>query len=207
MISSSLLSTTNSSKGGYLDELKFIRYPNDNTAYQSVGNGILDTYLSHIPLQLIDNAKKNPNLKIYDKGGLSYGLLINPSNSSQTFNPFSIQDIRYALNFLIDRNFIVNDVLNGFGSSIVEPYGQYSPEYQNIVDVIEPLKIKYDPEFASGLISNSMEKVGAKLDINGKWIFKEKPVIVKILIRNDDPIKITFGNVVASEPRNRVFQS
>ncbi len=198
MISSSLLSTTNSSKGGYLDELKFIRYPNDNTAYQSVGNGILDTYLSHIPLQLIDDAKKNPNLKIYDKGGLSYGLLLNPSNSSQTFNPFSIRDIRYALNFLIDRNFIVNDVLNGFGSSIVEPYGQYSPEYQNIVDVIEPLKIKYDPEFASGLISNSMEKVGAKLDINGKWIFKEKPVIVKILIRNDDPIKITFGNVVAS---------
>jgi peptide/nickel transport system substrate-binding protein len=198
MISSSLLSTTNSSKGGYLDELKFIRYPNDNTAYQSVGNGILDTYLSHIPLQLIDDAKKNPNLKIYDKGGISYGLLLNPSNNSQTFNPFSIRDIRYALNFLIDRNFIVNDVLNGFGSSIVEPYGQYSPEYQNIVDVIEPLKIKYDPEFASGLISNSMEKVGAKLDINGKWIFKEKPVIVKILIRNDDPIKITFGNVVAS---------
>jgi peptide/nickel transport system substrate-binding protein len=198
MISSSLLSTTNSSKGGYLDELKFIRYPNDNTAYQSVGNGILDTYLSHIPLQLIDDAKKNPNLKIYDKGGISYGLLLNPSNNSQTFNPFSIRDIRYALNFLIDRNFIVNDVLNGFGSSIVEPYGQYSPEYQNIVDVIEPLKIKYDPEFASGLISNSMEKVGAKLDINGKWIFKEKPVIVKIVIRNDDPIKITFGNVVAS---------
>ena len=60
MISSSLLSTTNSTKGGYLDELKFIRYPNDNTAYQSVGNGILDTYLSHIPLQLIDNAKKTP---------------------------------------------------------------------------------------------------------------------------------------------------
>jgi peptide/nickel transport system substrate-binding protein len=198
MISSSLLSTTNSSKGGYLDELKFIRYPNDNTAYQSVGNGILDTYLSHIPLQLIDDAKKNPNLKIYDKGGISYGLLLNPSNNSQTFNPFSIRDIRYALNFLIDRNFIVNDVLNGFGSSIVEPYGQYSPEYQNIVDVIEPLKIKYDPEFASGLISNSMEKVGAKLDINGKWVFKEKPVIVKIVIRNDDPIKITFGNVVAS---------
>jgi peptide/nickel transport system substrate-binding protein len=205
MVSSSSLSASNSSKGGYFDELKFIRYPNDNTAYQSVGNGILDTYLAHIPLQLIDNAKKNPTLKIYGKGGITYDLLLNPSTNNQTLNPFSIRDIRYALNFLIDRNFIVNDILNGFGNSIVEPYGQYSPEYLNIVDTIEPLKIKYDPGFASRLISDSMEKLGAKLDINGKWIFKEKPVIVKILIRNDDPIKITFGNVVASVLDNQGF--
>ncbi|MDQ6724144.1 MAG: ABC transporter substrate-binding protein [Thermoproteota archaeon] len=193
------LASSSSTTGGYLDELKFIRYSNDNIAYQEVSNGNLDTYLSHIPLQLIDDAKKNLNLKIYNKDGLSYGLLMNPSNNSQSFNPFSIRELRYALNFLIDRNFIVNDVLKGFGNSIVEPYGQYSPEYPNIINVVDPLKIKYDPEFALTLISDSMKKVGAVMDNNGKWNINGKPVIIKILIRNDDPLRKTFGDLVASE--------
>ena len=59
--------SSESSKGGYFDELKFIRYSNDNIAYQEVNNGNLDTYLSQIPLQLINEAKKNLNLRIYDK--------------------------------------------------------------------------------------------------------------------------------------------
>lgn len=195
----SVSSSTSPGTGGYFDGLKYVRYSNDNIAYQELGNGNLDTYLSHIPLQLINDAKKNLNLKIYDKSGFSYGLLVNPSNNTQTFNPFSIKEIRYALNFLIDRNFIVNDILKGFGNSIVEPYGQDSTEYQNIIDVVEPLKIKYDPQFALGLISNSMKKIGATMDINGKWIFNGTPVVVKILIRNDDPLRKTFGDLVASE--------
>ena len=204
-INYSLASQSTSSKpsvsttGGYIDELRFIRYSNPNIAYQETGNGNLDTYLFQIPLQLVEEAKKNPNLKIYEKEGISYGFLLNPSNNNQTFNPFSIKEIRFALNFLIDRNFMVNDVLKGFGYPIVEPYGQFSPEYQNIVDVVEPLKIKYNPEFASTMISESMKKAGAVLNTNGKWIYNEKPVTIKILIRNDDTIKKTFGDVVAAE--------
>ncbi len=203
--SSSFTSSSSNTTGGYFDKLKFIRYSNDNIAYQEVSNGNLDTHLSHIPLQLIDDAKKNPNLKVYGKDGVSYGLLLNPSNNDQTFNPFSIREIRYALNFLIDRNFIVNDILKGFGNSIVEPYGQYSPEYQNIVNVVAPLKIKYDPEFASALISDSMKKVGAIIDNNGKWNIDGKPVIIKIVIRIDDPLRKTFGDLVASELDKRGF--
>lgn len=195
---SSLIPSSNTT-GGYIDELRFIRYSNPNIAYQETGNGNLDTYLFQIPLQLVEEAKRNPNLNIYEKEGLSYGFLLNPSNNNQTFNPFSIKEIRFALNFLIDRNFMVNDVLKGFGYPIVEPYGQFSPEYQNIVDVVEPLKIKYNPEHASAVISDSMKKAGASLNTNGKWVYHDKPVNVKILIRNDDTVRKTFGDVVSSE--------
>ncbi|HXT83597.1 MAG TPA: ABC transporter substrate-binding protein [Verrucomicrobiae bacterium] len=193
------ISPLKNSTGGNLDEIKFLRYSNDNVAYQEVSNGHLDAYLSHIPLQLINDAKKNPDIRVYNKDGASYGLLLNPSNNTQTFNPFSIREIRYALNFLIDRNYIVNDILKGFGTLLVEPYGPYSPEYPNVVDVVEPLKIKYDPQTASNLISESMKKAGAKVDSDGKWIYNNTPVVIKILIRNDDPVKKAFGDVVASE--------
>lgn len=196
--SKSAFSVENKS-GGYADQIKFIRFSNENVAYQQVGNGQLDAYFFQIPLQLVEIAKKNPNLKVYEKEGLSYGLLINPSNSSKSFNPFSIKEVRFALNFLIDRNFIVNNILKGFGESIVEPYGSASPEYHNILPIIDPLKIRYDAAFAQSMISDAMTKAGATLDSSGKYNIEGKPVTVKILIRNDDLLRKSFGDYVAAE--------
>lgn len=185
--------------GGFADFIKFIRFSNENVAYQQVSNGQLDSYFFQIPLQLVESAKKNPNLKVYEKEGLTYGLLLNPSNASKSFNPFSVKEIRFALNFLIDRNFIVNNILKGFGEQIVEPYGSRSPEYYNVLPVIDPLKIRYDQEFAKDKISRAMTDAGATLSPSGKYNYNGQPVTVKILIRNDDLLRKSFGDYVASE--------
>ena len=202
--SKSVFSVENIS-GGYADQIKFIKFSNENVAYQQVSNGQLDAYFFQIPLQLVEIAKKNPNLKVYEKEGLSYGLLINPYNSSNSFNPFSIKEVRFALNFLIDRNFIVNNILKGFGEPIVEPYGSTSPEYQNVLPIIDPLKIRYDAKFAQNIINDAMSKVGVTLDSNGKYTIEGKPVTVKILIRNDDLLRKSFGDYVAAELDNIGF--
>jgi peptide/nickel transport system substrate-binding protein len=202
--SKSVFSVENKS-GGYADQIKFIKFSNENVAYQQVSNGQLDAYFFQIPLQLVEIAKKNPNLKVYEKEGLSYGLLINPYNSSNSFNPFSIKEVRFALNFLIDRNFIVNNILKGFGEPIVEPYGSTSPEYQNVLPIIDPLKIRYDAKFAQNIINDAMLKVGVTLDSNGKYTMEGKPVTVKILIRNDDLLRKSFGDYVAAELDNIGF--
>jgi peptide/nickel transport system substrate-binding protein len=185
--------------GGYADQVKFIRFSNENVAYQEVSNGNLDSYFFQIPLQLVESAKKNPNLEVFEKEGLSYGLLLNSYNGNQTFNPLSIKEIRFALNFLIDRNFIVNNILKGFSDPIVEPYGPTSPEYHNVFSVIDPLKIRYDVNFANKTIKDAMTKAGAFMDQTGKYVINGKPVHVKILIRNDDLIRKSFGDFVASE--------
>lgn len=185
--------------GGYADQVKFIRFSNENVAYQEVSNGHLDSYFFQIPLQLVESAKKNPNLEVFEKEGLSYGLLLNPYNTNQTFNPFSIKEIRFAMNFLIDRNFIVNNILKGFSNPIVEPYGPTSPEYHNVLPVVDPLKIRYDLTLATKSIKDSMTKAGANMDETGKYTLNGKSVLVKILIRNDDLLRKSFGDFVASE--------
>ncbi|WP_186434343.1 ABC transporter substrate-binding protein [Candidatus Nitrosocosmicus arcticus] len=185
--------------GGYADQVKFIRFSNENVAYQEVTNGHLDSYFFQIPLHLVESAKKNSNLEVFEKEGLSYGLLINPYNASQTFNPFSIKEIRFAMNFLIDRNFIVNNILKGFSNPIVEPYGPTSPEYHNVIPVVDPLKIHYDLTLATKSIKDSMIKAGAIMDGTGKYTLNGKAVLVKILIRNDDLLRKSFGDFVASE--------
>ena len=185
--------------GGYADQVKFIRFSNENVAYQEVSNGQLDSYFFQIPLQLVESAKKNPNLEVFEKEGLSYGLLLNPYHGNQTFNPFSIKEIRFAMNFLIDRNFIVNNILKGFSNPIVEPYGPTSPEYHNVLPVVDPLKIRYDITLATKSIKDSMTEAGAVMDQTGKYTLNGKSVLVKILIRNDDLIRKAFGDFVASE--------
>jgi peptide/nickel transport system substrate-binding protein len=61
------------------------------------------------------------------------------------------------------------------------------------------LKIRYDPQFALKTIRDNLERQGAKLDANNRWVYDNKPIVVKILIRNDDLIRKTFGDLVSSE--------
>ena len=55
-------------------------------------------------------------------------VLVNPAESEK-FNPFSNKDARFALNYLLDRKLIVNELMGGYGSSIISYYGPTDPEY------------------------------------------------------------------------------
>src|SRR5208282_5964284 len=42
-----------------------------------------------------------------------YGLEINPTNTSTGFNPFQFQPVRFALNYLVGRDYFVGNLLGG----------------------------------------------------------------------------------------------
>ena len=115
-------------KGTNFDKVEFIQYSDDNTAVEEVKNGHLDIYYSAIPIDRLDDQSKQ-NLKIFQSSGTSYSLLLNPAISNDTFNPFSIQQVRFALNYLIDRDLIVDEVLNGYGTTMISAYKPYDPDY------------------------------------------------------------------------------
>ena len=52
------------------------------------------------------------------------------------------------MNFLVDREFVVDEILKGYGSGMIDPFGQYSPEYLNLIDTVESFGIKYNPALA-----------------------------------------------------------
>jgi len=43
------------------------------------------------------------------------------------------------MNYLVDRDFVVNEILKGYGVQMVDPYKVYSPEYPNIIDTVQSL--------------------------------------------------------------------
>jgi peptide/nickel transport system substrate-binding protein len=193
-------------KGAYIDGVRFIQYLDDNVALQEIKSGHLDTYFSRIPLETVSTVKADPNLKVYDRIAGSFGLLLNPapSRDNSSINPFQFRQVRFAMNYLVDRDFVVDEILRGYGTPLVAPFGVYSPEYLNVLNTIESFGFRYNPQFAQKLISDTLTKEGAA-NQGGKWFFKGNPINVRILIRSDDPQRLSMGELVASELQSAGF--
>ena len=128
-----------SDKGAYTDNIRFIQYLDGNTALQDIRAGKLDTYYFRVPLERVTAISNDPNLKIYEKNAGSFAFLLNPAPSKDPniLNPFQFKEIRFAINYLINREFIVDEILNGYGSVQVDALGISSPEYESIIPICE----------------------------------------------------------------------
>jgi peptide/nickel transport system substrate-binding protein len=187
-------------KGSYIDQARFIQRVDENLALEEIKSGTLDTYFSPIPAEAANDARNDPRLKVYDKTAGSLGLFVNPAPAadSNTLNPFQFREVRYALNYLIDRDFVINEILKGYGSPLIGPFGIYSPEYLNVIDIVESFGFRYNPSLAANMMYGPLIGAGAANE-GGKWTFKGNPITIKVLIRQDDSQKESMGQLIASE--------
>lgn len=193
-------------KGPYIDEARFIHYEDENVALEQVRAGELDAYYFRIPLEAAADARNDPRITIYDRLAGSNVLFLNPAPSAddQPFNPFQFREVRFAMNYLIDRDLVVNEFHKGYGSPMADPYGIYSPEYLNIIDTVESFGFRHNPQLAQGMITGAMGSAGAVLE-DGKWTYAGEPVVIKMLIRSDDLQRRLIGDDIASKLEDAGF--
>ena len=160
-------------------------------------NGNLDLYYYRISSDRIDSVKSREGLQVYESTGGSYSILINPA-VSEKFNPFSIKEVRFALNYLVDRKLIVNELMGGYGTTMISNYGPFDPDYLFIVDELESFHFRYNPALAEEMISKALTEAGAK-KIDGKWTFDNKEIELIAFIRSDDPVRKSIGEILSSE--------
>ena len=184
-------------KSTFFDSVKFIQYLDGNTALEEVRNGNLDVYYYTISSDRLENYQAREGLQVFDSTGGSYSILVNPAESEE-FNPFSSRDIRFALNYLIDRKLIVNELMGGYGSPIISYYGPSDPEYLTVIEQLEAFNFKYNPVLAEEIISRVLKERGA-IKIDDKWQINEKPIEITIFIRSDDTVRKSIGEILASE--------
>ncbi len=190
-------------KGTNFDTVQFIQYSDDNTAVQEVENGHLDMYYSAIPIDRLDDQSRQ-HLQVFQSSGTSYSLLLNPAVSNIQFNPFSIQQVRFALNYLVDRDLIVDEILDGYGATMVSAYKPYDPDYLLILGELQSYNFKHNPALADSMITSALQQAGAK-KTGGLWYYDSKPVIIDIFIRNDDPVRKSIGEILASQLQGMGF--
>jgi peptide/nickel transport system substrate-binding protein len=196
-------------RGAYIDQVNFIRYLDQNLALQDLKSHKIDTYFFSIPLEVVSDTQNDPKLKVYETAGGFMDLLLNPAPARSTtgdLNPFSIRQVRFAMNYLVDRDFVVNEILKGHGSPRIDPFGIYSPEYLNIIDTVQSFGFRHSPELAQHMIAEALTHAGATKDNrSGKWIYNGRPITIKILIREDISYRKSVGEAVASALENLGF--
>ena len=184
-------------KNVFVDSVKFIQYLDENTALEEVRNGNLDMYYYRISSDRLDNNQAREGLHVFDSTGGSYSILVNPAKAEK-FNPFSIKEIRFALNYLVDRKLIVNELMGGYGSPIISYYGPSDPEYITILEELEKFNFKYNPALAQEIITGALKEKGAVM-MDEKWHIDESPIEIRMFIRSDDPVRKSIGEILATE--------
>lgn len=184
-------------EGTFVDEIQFIQYLDENTALEEVRNGNLDMYYFRISSDRIDNVESREGLQVFESTGGSYSILVNPAVSEE-FNPFSIKEVRFALNYLVDRKLIVNELMGGYGTTMISNYGPFDPDYLYIIDELESFNFRYNPSLAEEMITTALTEAGAK-KINGIWTYDGKEIELIAFIRSDDPVRKSIGEILSSE--------
>ena len=184
-------------KNTFFEKVKFIQYLDENTALEEVRNGNLDLYYYRISSDRLENQQSREGLHVFDSTGGSYSILVNPAESEK-FNPFSNKDIRFALNYLVDRKLIVNELMGGFGAPIISYYGPSDPEFLTVIEELEKFNFKYNPTLAEQIITSALNEKGAQ-KIGDYWNYNEKPIEITIFIRSDDPVRKSIGEILAVE--------
>jgi peptide/nickel transport system substrate-binding protein len=102
-------------------------------------------------------------------------------------NPFAVPEAREAMHWLMDREYIAQEIYGGMAAARWTPFNNASGDYAALADVVRPLEAKYayNKDKATEAITSVMEDLGATL-VAGKWQYDGAPVEIILLIRTED---------------------
>jgi peptide/nickel transport system substrate-binding protein len=178
--------------GPWVDEVVWIKEGEASKVVDMISKGDMHAYFIDVRVdpKLAERIKTDPNIAYKYAYGLYFELTFNPVGpefKDGSFNPFSNPRIREAMNWLIDRNYIVNEIMLGFARPKWFPLNSAFPDYAKLADVLKILETEYsyNPEKAKTVIFEELTKMGCEYK-DGKWYYKGKPVVIKALIRIED---------------------
>lgn len=192
-------------KGAWVDEVVFTSIDEVPNAVAQLQADALDVYgyMASDP-DAFTTIKSDPNLT-YTMSYGSYDSILYNDNYGETefmdgrLNPFANRKIREATNYLVDRDYVVQEAVGGLGVPKWTVMIGAFPDYALYADVIRPIENKYayNMDKADQIITAEMEALGAT-KVDGKWNYKGSPVVLIGLIRSEDERK-EIGNYFANQ--------
>ncbi len=178
--------------GAWVDQLVFTEQNDANAAVKQLQANDLDVYAYSVSdAQLFEEVKADPNLGYTSAFGSYTELTFNPwgpTFEDGRLNPFGNPKVREAMNWLMDRNYIVQEIYGGLAVPKVTSLNSAFPDYARYIDTVRALEVKYayNLDQAKAVIDAEMTAMGATLGTDGKWTFNGEPVVIIAIIRTED---------------------
>jgi peptide/nickel transport system substrate-binding protein len=190
--------------GAWVDTVIVVEEPAADSAVSRLDAGDIDVYAFGIAVpETFARVEASANLRYeqaygnYDEFSFNtYGPIFDNGN----LNPFAVPRIREAMNWLIDREFIAEEIYGGMAVPRYTALNTVSNDYALLADIVRAVELQYthNPELAVQVISEEMEGLGAEM-VNGIWHYEGDPVEIRLLIRTEDTRRETgdyLGNVL-----------
>lgn len=208
-------------KGPIVDKVYFNVRMQEEIGLKDTAEGLTDIFFWGVngpTIMGLDQATRE-KLDIYAVPSGSWSLNFNPVpnaapytvevENKEFFNPFAIREIRFAMNQLINRKYVVDEILGGAGGPMftMATPGQPGTYKYNLIANRMGLIPEGDEKKAIEEITEALEGAAALPELQGKllkqeewWTFNGEPVTIKFLIRVDDPQgRVKLGEYVSSQ--------
>ncbi len=198
--------------GGWFDEIVTIEEDDSSAAIARLEAGELDMYAHGLSeAELYDRILANEDLGYEESYGGYNELTFNTAGpefaDADGFNPFAVPEIREAMNYLIDREHIADEIYGGLARPRYLPISTALPDYARLSGISRALELEYsyDPGLAEEIISSEMRDLGATMQ-DGVWHYDGEPVELIILIRNEDE-RLDIGDYIANQLEDIGFET
>ncbi|MBI4202491.1 MAG: hypothetical protein HY532_05200 [Chloroflexi bacterium] len=155
-------------------------------AGESLRAGQMDMYYFSLKTEAALKLRGTAGVTMYQAPATSISLLLNPAPApAGELNPFSIKEVRYALQYAINRPFISQEIYKGLAQPMVAHVGPFDYDYLTVYEQLAESGITFDPDFARQMVNDAMTKAGATLQ-EGRWHFNGVPIQLRFIIRTED---------------------
>ena len=166
--------------------------------------GDMDFYLFSLKTEAARQIKDAPGIKVYQAPATMISLILNPAPAPEgELNPFSIRDVRFAMQHAVNRRFIAQEIYKGLAEPMLAQVGPFDYDYLTIYNQIKEQDITYDPDLARQMVDKAMTEAGAVLQ-DGVWHFNGRPVRLNFIIRVEDERR-EVGDLIRTELGNLGF--
>jgi peptide/nickel transport system substrate-binding protein len=178
-------------QGAWLDSLVFSEVSDPYQAVAQLQSNNLDIYANSVAEStLFQTVLEDQDLTFTQEYGSYTELTFNPYGPTfkdGRLNPFSIAKIRQAMNWLIDRDKIAQEIYGGLAIPKYLPLTHIEADYTRFKDTVDALETQYTYNFslAETRIVSEMLSLGAIRE-NGTWYFNSEPVTIIFIIRVED---------------------
>ena len=181
-----VLGSAPASADEYVDHIRLEVRMDQSVGVGDTAAGVLDAFIQAVEGPIydgVDDAWK-ANLNVLESYGSYNEIMFNTatthgyaevdSNNDGTpdmFNPFAIREVRYATNWLISRQTVVEDIYDGFGIAQYSAIGQRNPAWaERLQPIIDEHGITYAGDFdiAYNMIQDAMTAAMDHDDLMGE---------------------------------------
>ena len=146
----------------------------------------MDLYVFSLKTAAARSLRQDPSIRLHEAPATTLSIILNPAPPPEgQLNPFISKRIRQAVQYLVNREFIISDVYQGSATPMVTHLSTSDFDFLTVYDQVKASEIRYDPEQARGIIQREMAEMGARLE-DGKWTYQGDPVRLKFIIRVED---------------------